>query len=55
MRQLSEGLKKRGPRVHNILNKTNEMIVWTPIIVMVYGSILSLTYSYYKSNSMRSK
>jgi len=55
MRQLSDRLKKRCPRVHNILYKTNEMVVWTPIILMVYGSILSLTYSYYKSNSMHNK
>ena len=48
-------LREKYPRTHKIIDKTTDMVGWTPIILMVYGSILSLTYSYYKSNSMHNK
>ena len=48
---LSDRLKEKCPRTHKILYKTTEMIGWTPIILMVYGQILVLTYGYYKSAS----
>jgi len=53
MRQRLDDLKRHllenYPRTHKILYKTTEMIGWTPIIIIVYGQILVLTYGYYKS------
>ena len=53
MRQRIERLKRHVyenyPRTHKILYKSTEMIGWTPIIIIVYGQILVLTYGYYKS------
>ena len=46
---LKRVLREKCPRTHKILYKTTEMVGWTPIIIMVYGQILVLTYGYYKS------
>ena len=46
---LKRVLHEKYPRTHKILYKTTEMVGWTPIILMVYGQILVLTYGYYKS------
>ena len=47
-------LREKCPRTHKIIDKTAEMVGWTPIILMVYSQILLLSYAYYKSDSMRS-
>jgi hypothetical protein len=58
MRQRIDNLKRHllenYPRTHKILYKSTEMLGWTPIIIIpiiiiVYGQILVLTYGYYKS------
>jgi len=50
MRQrLSHLLREKCPRTHKIIDKSIEMAGWTPIILMVYGQILVLSYGYYKS------
>ena len=41
--------KEKCPRTHKIIDKSIEMVGWTPIILMVYGQILVLSYGYYKS------
>lgn len=46
---LKRQFKENCPRTHKIIDKTTEMVGWTPIILMVYGQILVLTYGYYKS------
>ena len=46
---LSDTLREKCPRTHKIIDKSIEMVGWTPIILMVYGQILVLTYGYYKS------
>ena len=46
---LKRVLREKYPRTHKILYKSTEMVGWTPIILMVYGQILVLTYGYYKS------
>lgn len=46
---LKRQFKEKCPRTHKIIDKTTEMVGWTPIILMVYGQILVLTYGYYKS------
>ena len=51
---LSETLKEKCPRTHKIIDKSIEMVGWTPIILMVYSQILLLSYAYYKSDNMRS-
>ena len=47
--------KEKCPRTHKIIDKSIEMVGWTPIILMVYGQILVLSYGYYKSACMRNK
>ena len=49
---LKRRLRKKCPRTHKIIDKSIEMVGWTPIILMVYGQILLLSYAYYKSDSM---
>jgi len=49
LRNLSHRFKENCPRTHKIIDKTVGMIGWTPVIMMVYGQILVLTYGYYKS------
>ena len=46
---LSDRLKEKCPRTHKIIDKTIDMVGWTPVILMVYGQILILSYGYYKS------
>ena len=46
---LSDRLKENCPRTHKIIDKSIGMVGWTPIILMVYGQILVLSYGYYKS------
>ena len=46
---LSARLKENCPRTHKIIDKSIDMVGWTPIILMVYGQILILSYGYYKS------
>ena len=57
MRQRLSHLKRHArekcPRTYKIIDKSIEMIGWTPIIVMVYGQILLLSYAYYKSECHR--
>ena len=47
--RLKHLLRDKCPRTHKIIDKSIEMVGWTPIIMMVYGQILVLTYGYYKS------
>ena len=50
MRQrLSHLMRDKCPRTHKIISKATEIAGWTPIILMVYGQILVLSYGYYKS------
>ena len=46
-------MREKCPRTHKIIDKSIEMVGWTPIILMVYSQILLLSYAYYKSDSMR--
>jgi len=46
---LFEALERKCPRTHKIIDKSVGMVGWTPIILMVYGQILILSYGYYKS------
>ena len=46
-------LRDKCPRTYKIIDKTTEMIGWTPIIMMVYVQVLALSYAYYKSESKR--
>ena len=48
---LFEALERKCPRTHKIIDKSIEMVGWTPIILMVYSQILVLSYGYYKSAS----
>ena len=50
---ISDTLKEKCPRTHKIIDKSIEMIGWTPIILMVYSQILLLSYAYYKSECVR--
>ena len=47
-------LRDKCPRTYKIIDKTTDMIGWTPIIMMVYVQVLALSYAYYKSESKRS-
>ena len=51
--RLKRLMREKCPRTYKIINKTNEMIGWTPIILMVYVQVLGLSYAYYKSESKR--
>ena len=51
---LKRAFEEKCPRSYKIIDKSIEMVGWTPIILMVYGQILVLTYAYYKSDSMNS-
>ena len=54
MRQrLSHLMRDKCPRTHKIISKATEIAGWTPIILMVYGQILLLSYAYYKSECKR--
>ena len=46
-------LREKYPRTHKIINKTTEMVGWTPIIAAVYVQVLVLSYAYYKSECVR--
>ena len=46
-------LRDKCPRTYKIIDKTTDMIGWTPIIMMVYVQVLALSYAYYKSESKR--
>ena len=50
---LKRALREKCPRTHKIIDKTTEMVGWTPIILMVYSQILLLSYAYYKSECVR--
>ena len=47
--RLKHLLRDKCPRTHKIIDKSIGMVGWTPVILMVYGQILVLTYGYYKS------
>ena len=49
--RLKHLLRDKCPRTHKIIDKTTDMVGWTPIIVMVYVQVLALSYAYYKSES----
>ena len=51
--RLKHLMRDKCPRTYKIINKTNEMVGWTPIIAMVYVQVLVLSYAYYKSESER--
>ena len=51
--RLKHLLRDKCPRTYKIIHKTNEMVGWTPIILMVYVQVLALSYAYYKSESKR--
>ena len=46
-------LRNKCPRTYKIIDKTTDMIGWTPIIMMVYVQVLALSYAYYKSECKR--
>ena len=50
---LKRTLREKCPRTYKIIHKSHEMVGWTPIILMVYGQILLLSYAYYKSECVR--
>ena len=50
---LKRTLREKCPRTYKIIHKSREMVGWTPIILMVYGQILLLSYAYYKSECVR--
>ena len=50
---LKRTLREKCPRTYKIIHKSQEMVGWTPIILMVYGQILLLSYAYYKSECVR--
>ena len=52
--RLKRLMRDKCPRTYKIIHKTNEMIGWTPIILMVYVQVLGLSYAYYKSECKRS-
>ena len=47
-------MREKCPRTHKIIDKSIEMVGWTPIIAMVYVQVLALSYAYYKSECKRS-
>ena len=51
--RLKHLLRDKCPRTHKIIDKTTDMIGWTPIIAMVYVQVLGLSYAYYKSECKR--
>ena len=51
MRQMRQRIKEKCPRVYKIIDKTAEMIVWTPIFLVIYAQVLGLSYAYYKSDN----
>ena len=46
-------MREKCPRTYKIIDKTTDMIGWTPIIMMVYVQVLALSYAYYKSECKR--
>ena len=42
-------LREKYPRTHKIIDKTTDMVGWTPIILMVYSQVILMTYSLYRS------
>ena len=42
-------LREKYPRTHKIIDKTTDMVGWTPIILMIYSQVIVLTYKLYKS------
>ena len=52
--RLKHLMRDKCPRTYKIINKSNVMIGWTPIILMVYVQVLGLSYAYYKSECKRS-
>ena len=51
--RLKHLMREKCPRTYKIINKSTDMIGWTPIIVMVYVQVLAISYSYYKSECKR--
>ena len=51
--RLKHLMREKCPRTYKIIDKTTDMIGWTPIIMMVYVQVLALSYAYYKSESKR--
>ena len=51
--RLKHLLRDKCPRTHKIIDKSTDMIGWTPIIAMVYVQVLALSYAYYKSEGKR--
>jgi hypothetical protein len=42
---------RNSPRIHKIIDKGTDIVVWTPIMLAVYVQVLGLTYVYYKDNN----
>jgi hypothetical protein len=51
--RLKHLLRDKCPRTYKIIDKSTDMLGWTPIIIMVYSQILLLSYAYYKSECKR--
>ena len=44
---------RNSPRVNKIKDIATEVIVWTPILLMVHMQVAVLTYGYYKTDTKR--
>ncbi len=51
--RLKHLLRDKCPRTHKIIDKSTDMIGWTPIIALIYLQVLAISYSYYKSEGKR--
>lgn len=52
---LIDTFERKCPRTHKIIDKSIGVLAWTPVIMMVYGQILVLSYGYYKSGCNTNK
>ena len=44
---------RKFARTHKIKDRATNIIIWTPIMVAVYINVATLTYAYYRSDSIR--
>ncbi len=49
--RIKRRMREKCPRSYKIISKAADIAGWTPIILILYGQILVLTYGYYKSDS----
>ena len=46
---------RKSARINKIKDKLTDIVVWTPVLLLVYANVLLLTHTYYKDDCNSSK